>query len=97
MLGNGQIDKKIADSALLSLEIDELGLDNIDRIMLEAIIKSYNGGPVGLETLAALIGEEAVTICLLYTSCALFRRNGYCACRRKRRPCPCLLYTSRCV
>jgi len=44
------------------LEIDELGLDNVDRKMLETIINVYNGGPVGLETLAATIGEEAVTI-----------------------------------
>jgi Holliday junction DNA helicase RuvB len=42
--------------------VDELGLDNNDRRMLEAIVKFYNGGPVGLETLAAAIGEEAVTI-----------------------------------
>jgi Holliday junction DNA helicase RuvB len=44
------------------LEIDELGLDNTDRRMLEAIIKYYGGGPVGLETLAATTGEEAITI-----------------------------------
>ncbi|MBD8958849.1 MAG: hypothetical protein EGQ82_00040, partial [Clostridiales bacterium] len=59
---NGRITKKVADAALASLEIDELGLDNIDRRMMEAIIKFYDGGPVGLETLAATIGEEAVTI-----------------------------------
>ena len=44
------------------LEIDELGLDNTDRRMLETIIRFYNGGPVGLEALAATIGEEAVTL-----------------------------------
>ncbi len=60
--GNGQITSEIAKIALDALEIDELGLDNIDRRMLEAIIKFYSGGPVGLETLAATIGEEAVTI-----------------------------------
>ena len=60
--GDGTITNEIASSALLSLEIDELGLDNVDRRMLEAIIKFYGGGPVGLETLAATIGEEAVTI-----------------------------------
>ncbi|MBQ1260977.1 MAG: Holliday junction branch migration DNA helicase RuvB [Clostridia bacterium] len=60
--GNGTITSEIADFALNSLEIDELGLDNIDRRMLEAIIKFYGGGPVGLETLAATIGEEAITI-----------------------------------
>ena len=48
--------------ALDALEIDELGLDNVDRRMLEAIIKYYSGGPVGLDTLAATIGEEAITI-----------------------------------
>jgi Holliday junction DNA helicase RuvB len=48
--------------ALEALEIDELGLDNVDRRMLEAIIKYYNGGPVGLDALAATIGEEAITI-----------------------------------
>ena len=60
--GNGIITPDIAKYALESLEIDELGLDNIDRRMLEAIIKFYGGGPVGLETLAATIGEEAITI-----------------------------------
>ena len=60
--GNGVIDEKITDYALSALEIDELGLDNIDRRMLEAIIRYYGGGPVGLETLSATIGEEAVTI-----------------------------------
>lgn len=60
--GNGTITSEIASKALASLEIDELGLDNVDRRMLEAIIKFYGGGPVGLETLAATIGEEAITI-----------------------------------
>ena len=60
--GNGIITSEIADYALEALEIDELGLDNIDRRMLEAIIKYYGGGPVGLDTLAATIGEEAITI-----------------------------------
>ena len=60
--GNGVITSDIADYALEALEIDELGLDNIDRRMLEAIIKFYSGGPVGLDTLAATIGEEAITI-----------------------------------
>lgn len=62
ILGDGQIDKEIASEALSRLEIDNLGLDNVDRIMLTAIIKNFNGGPVGLETIAALIGEESVTI-----------------------------------
>ena len=60
--GSGVIDRDIADYALNRLEIDYLGLDSVDRRMLEVIIKFYGGGPVGLETLAATIGEEAVTI-----------------------------------
>ena len=60
--GNGVITSEIANYALEALEIDELGLDNIDRRLLEAIIKYYGGGPVGLDTLAATIGEETVTI-----------------------------------
>lgn len=60
--GNGVIDRDMADYALGKLEIDKLGLDNVDRRMLETIIKFYDGGPVGLETLAATVGEEAVTL-----------------------------------
>ncbi len=60
--GDGTITSEIASFALDALEIDELGLDNVDRRMLEAIIKYYSGGPVGLDTLAATIGEEAITI-----------------------------------
>ena len=52
----------MADEALCALEIDYLGLDPVDRRMMGAIIDHYNGGPVGLETLAATIGEEAVTL-----------------------------------
>ena len=62
VIGDGVVTCDIARSALDKLEIDELGLDANDRRMLDAIIKFYNGGPVGLETLAAAIGEEAVTI-----------------------------------
>ena len=62
VMGDGTINSEIANYALTKLEIDRLGLDNIDRRMLESIIKFYNGGPVGLETLAATIGEEAVTL-----------------------------------
>lgn len=58
----GVITKEVADQALCALEIDHLGLDPIDRRMLSAIIENYGGGPVGLETLAATIGEEAVTL-----------------------------------
>jgi Holliday junction DNA helicase RuvB len=60
--GDGKIDQKTANAALNMLEIDELGLDNIDRRMLETIITFYGGGPVGLETLAATVGEEAITL-----------------------------------
>lgn len=60
--GKEHIDREAAGFALDRLEIDELGLDNIDRRMLETIIKIYNGGPVGLDTLAATVGEEAITI-----------------------------------
>lgn len=62
VLGNGIITKENADIALGKMEIDELGLDSIDRRLLSAMIKYYAGGPVGLETIAAVIGEEAVTI-----------------------------------
>lgn len=60
--GNGTIQYEIAKLALDKLEIDSLGLDNIDRIMLENIITKFNGGPVGIETLAASINEETDTI-----------------------------------
>lgn len=62
VMGDGTITKDAADLALRRLEVDKLGLDNIDRRMLTAIIQNYGGGPVGLETLAATIGEEAVTL-----------------------------------
>jgi len=59
---DGVITKAVADEALCALEIDYLGLDPVDRRMMAAIIDNYNGGPVGLETLAATIGEESVTL-----------------------------------
>lgn len=62
VIGDGVITKEIADTALTKLEIDELGLDNIDRRMLKSIITIFGGGPVGLDTLAATIGEEAITL-----------------------------------
>ena len=62
VMGDGVITKEAADLALQRLEVDHLGLDVIDRRMLTAIIRNYGGGPVGLETLAATIGEEAVTL-----------------------------------
>ena len=58
----GVITKKVADEALTALEIDHLGLDAIDHRMLRSIIENYRGGPVGLDTLAATINEEAVTL-----------------------------------
>ncbi len=60
--GSGIIDERIARMALDRMEIDELGLDKIDRLLLSSIIRFYNGGPVGLDTIAAAIGEESVTI-----------------------------------
>jgi len=62
VLGNGEITLGITKTALNELEIDELGLDEIDRKILETIILKYNGGPVGVETIAATIGEETETI-----------------------------------
>lgn len=59
---NGIISKPVADSALDAMEIDKLGLDQIDRRMLENIITVYGGGPVGLESLAASVGEETITL-----------------------------------
>ena len=59
---DGVITREVADKALLSLEVDKLGLDALDRRMLRSIIEYYGGGPVGLETLAATINEEAVTL-----------------------------------
>ncbi len=60
--GGGVITRSITDEALERLEIDRVGLDEVDRRMLRSIIEFYNGGPVGLETLAATINEEAVTL-----------------------------------
>lgn len=62
VVGNGVIDRDAACLALKRMEIDELGLDATDRRLLTTMIKSYKGGPVGLETISAAIGEEAVTI-----------------------------------
>lgn len=62
VMGEGVITQQIAHVALDRLEIDNLGLDSNDRRMLDIMIRNYNGGPVGLETLAAALGEEAVTL-----------------------------------
>ena len=63
---DGVITKEVADMALSRLEVDKLGLDSLDRKMLRSIIEFYGGGPVGLETLAATINEEAVTLIDVY-------------------------------
>lgn len=60
--GNGTVTREIADIALKAMEVDEIGLDAVDRKMLRAIICHFNGGPVGLETLAAVTGEAGITI-----------------------------------
>jgi len=62
VVGDGVITHKAADNALTRLEIDQTGLDAVDRRLLESIIINYGGGPVGLETIAATINEEPVTI-----------------------------------
>lgn len=59
---NGMISREVADEALGRLEVDHMGLDTLDRRMLSSIITYYGGGPVGLETLAATINEEAITL-----------------------------------
>ena len=62
VLGDGIIDQDVALLGLKRMDVDALGLDELDRSLLRAIIEMYNGGPVGLETLAAALGEEAVTL-----------------------------------
>ena len=62
VLGDGVIDRDVCLMALRRMDVDELGLDELDRSLLRAIIEMYGGGPVGLETLAAALGEEAVTL-----------------------------------
>ena len=72
---DGVITKAVADEALLSLEVDRSGLDATDRRMLKSIIDFYNGGPVGLDTLAATINEDAVTLEDVYEPFLL--QNGF--------------------
>lgn len=62
VLGDGRITRDIADIALDRLEIDPLGLDSLDKRLLEVLIRAHGGGPVGLETLAAAVGEDAITL-----------------------------------
>ncbi len=64
--GEGYIDRDMAGRALDMLEIDEQGLDNVDRMILQAIIVKFNGGPVGLETLSACVSEESDTLTDVY-------------------------------
>lgn len=73
--GSGVITMAIADEALLRLEVDKAGLDNVDRRMLRSIIELYGGGPVGLEALAATINEEALTLEDVYEPFLL--QNGF--------------------
>ena len=75
VMADGVITKEVADKALLALEVDELGLDALDRRMLKSIIDFYSGGPVGLETLAATINEDSVTIEDVYEPYLL--QNGF--------------------
>jgi Holliday junction DNA helicase RuvB len=62
VMGNGNIDMKITMESLEKLKVDKLGLDNTDHELLKAIINKFNGGPVGIEAIAASIGEEITTI-----------------------------------
>jgi Holliday junction DNA helicase RuvB len=62
VMGGGAIDRVIADEALGKLEVDRLGLDVMDRRILDAIIDKFNGGPVGIDTISAAVGEERDTI-----------------------------------
>lgn len=62
VMGDGVITRATASMALDRMEVDALGLDSIDRLVLTTMIRNYNGGPVGLETIAAAVGEEAITI-----------------------------------
>ena len=72
---DGVITRDVADAALLSLEVDHSGLDAIDRRMLKSIIEFYGGGPVGLDTLAATINEDAITLEDVYEPYLL--QNGF--------------------
>ena len=75
VMADGVITSKVADAALSNLEVDKLGLDALDRRMLRSIIEFYNGGPVGLETLAATINEESMTLEDVYEPYLL--QNGF--------------------
>ena len=72
---NGVINQKIASEALTLLEVDELGLDRTDRMLLDTMIEKFGGGPVGLDTIAASIGEDPVTIEDVYEPYLI--KNGF--------------------
>ena len=83
---DGKITKKVADYALDLLDVDKYGLDHIDRTILLTMIEKFQGGPVGLDTLAAAISEDAGTLEDVYEPYLL--KNGFI------QRTPCLLYTS---
>ena len=72
---NGVIDKKVADYALDILDVDKLGLDNNDRMILLTIIEKFGGGPVGLNTLSAALGEDAGTLEDVYEPYRAYKQN----------------------
>ena len=72
---NGKITKEVADFALDLLEVDKYGLDQTDRLLLTTIIERFSGGPVGLDTLAAAVGEDAGTIEDVYEPYLI--KNGF--------------------
>ena len=73
--GDGAIDYDVAKTALDRLEVDSMGLDNIDRNILETMIHKFGGGPVGLDTLAAAIGEDSGTLEEVYEPYLI--KNGF--------------------
>jgi Holliday junction DNA helicase RuvB len=87
VIANGEITKEVSQIALDRLEIDSLGLDSLDKRYLTMLIKGYNGGPAGIETLASSIGEESITlveVCEPYLMQLGFisrTKNGRCATR----------------
>jgi Holliday junction DNA helicase RuvB len=75
VMGDGEINYEVAKQALDRLEVDSQGLDNIDRAILETMIHKFGGGPVGLDTLAAAIGEDAGTLEDVYEPYLI--KNGF--------------------
>ena len=66
MRADGNVTRKVASQALAILEVDAIGLDEVDHRLLRTVAEKYSGGPVGLDTLAASVGEEADTIMDVY-------------------------------